>query len=150
MNNVLLVQEHQPVSTSADVSDAQRDNSVKSSTGHTLLGDMFPKAGELELPPSIPVAESSVQADDGPAISLPQTKSATAAATATVTSASNISHDLPTPPLSEGGDDVENKGPYAEPSADVSQASEDPPQTSKVLKEEKSSSGPSSKLSRNW
>lgn len=108
--------------------------------------NMLPKAGEPEVPPAIPVSEISVQADDGPTASIPQT---TSAPITKVSSTSNVSHDLPTPPLSEGGDDVENKEPFAASSKLIALESKDQSQASRRSTEERASNMPSFIWNRN-
>jgi hypothetical protein len=142
VNNILIVQEDQTISTDEDQSDAQRDNPMETPIADTDSGDMCPQAGEPELPSAIPVSEISVQANDEPANSPPQTISAAAPAKVT------LSHELPTPPLSEQGEDIEHKEPGAEASLEASQGQVDSAEVSEALREAKSSSGPTTKWSR--
>ncbi|KAF7504068.1 hypothetical protein GJ744_002833 [Endocarpon pusillum] len=141
VNNLLLVQDTQEVSPHADVSGDQQKMSMEDVEEAADPSNMLPKAGEPESPPAIPVSDFSVQAVDGPAASLPQT---TSAPITKVSSTSNVSHDLPTPPLSEGGDDVENKEPLAASSKVIALESEDQSQASRRSTDERASNMPSS------
>lgn len=62
-----------------------------------------------------------MQSEDGPSSSLSQTISTVAAKDDPVRS---VSHDLPTPPISEGGDDIEGKEGQAAPAKFDSQESD--------------------------
>jgi hypothetical protein len=146
VNNFLLVQESQQLSASPDSSSAEAKTSTATDAEDIDSSDMFPEAGKPELAPAIPVSEISVQAEDEPAPSLPQTISA---AVAKVPSLTNISHDLPTPPISEGGDETESKETPVGASDDVSQEAVDADQESRTSQGEKSSSGPRSTWSWN-
>lgn len=142
LNNILLVQEQQPGLTDDDVSDAHRDKPVETSGENTGSGDMFSQAPDDELPSEVPVSEISVQANDEPVVSLPPTISASAPARVT------LSHELPTPPLSEQGEDIEHKEPSAGASLKASQGPVDSTEVSESFKEVMSSSGSTSKWSR--
>jgi hypothetical protein len=102
VNNVLVVEGSPQGSASQTMAPAEPEKSVDSD-----LPDDFSKPGEPEPPLAIPVAEVSVQAEDGAASTLSQTISAAAAKV--TPSVRSVSHDLPTPPLSEGGDDIDSK-----------------------------------------
>ena len=124
LNNVLVVQ--QP--TNAEVADDQQRISAKIHTVNTDSDDTSPTAGELNPPAAAATSDPSVQSVDGPAMSL---SPAISAAVAKVTPMENVSHDLPTPPISEGGDDNRYKEVPSQSSEDVSQESEDQSQMSK-------------------
>jgi hypothetical protein len=142
VNNILFIQENRSSLAHEDVSDAQRDNPVETPSGNTDSGNMVPEAAEDELPSVVPVSEISVQANDEPVDSLPQTISAAAPARVT------LSHELPTPPLSDQGEDMEHKEPSAEASLEASSGPADSTEVSEASKEVKSSSGSTSKWSR--
>jgi hypothetical protein len=146
VNNVLIVQESQQLSASPDTSPAGAKTSTATDAEGIDSSDMFPEAGKPELAPAIPVSEISVQAEDEPVPSLSQTISAGAAKVLPLT---NISHDLPTPPISEGGDETESKETPVEASEDVSQEPVDADQECRTSQGEKSSGGPRSTWSRN-
>jgi hypothetical protein len=140
VNNVLIVQESQQPSVSPDTLPAGAKTSAATDAEDIDSSDMSPEAGKPELAPAISVSEISAQAEDEePVPSLSQTISSAAAKVPSVT---NISHDLPTPPISEGGDETESKETPVEASEDVSQEPVDADQESSTPQGEKSSSGP--------
>lgn len=146
INNVLLVQDTQEVSPHADGSSDQQKMSMEDVEEAADPSNIPPKATESEVPPANTVSEINVQTDDGPTASPPQT---TLAPITKVSSTSNVSHDLPTPPLSEGGDDVENKEPFAAFSKLIAPECEDQSQASRRSTEERASNKSSSTWNRN-
>jgi hypothetical protein len=132
VNNVLVVEGSQQVSASQTTASAEPEKSVDSD-----LADDFPKPGEPEPPLAVPVSEVSVQAEDGPASTLSQTISSAAAKV--TPSVRSVSHDLPTPPLSEGGDDIDSKEASTEKVENASGEQQHPHQASKRSEEGKRS-----------
>jgi hypothetical protein len=142
INNIMSVQEQQPGSPDEDISEAQPDNPAGTSGENTDSGDMLPQVPDDGLLLEIPASESSVKANDNPVVSMLPTTSASGPGRVT------LSHELPTPPLSERGEDTEHKETSAGASLEVSQEPMDSAEGSEAFKEVKSSSGPTSKWSR--
>jgi hypothetical protein len=138
VNNVLLVKNPQQISTSPPTASAEGEEAAEIRPADTDSPDNLPQAGEPELSPAVPVSEISVQAEDGPATSLSSTLSAAAAKVAPPVK--SVSYDLPTPPISEGGDDVGSKDVPPDHAENLFQNPEDSIETSK-RSEEKPSSG---------
>ena len=108
--------------------------------------DNFPRAGEPDFAPAAPISEISMRAEDGPPTSLSSLISAAAPQASPLMR--GISHDLPTPPISEGGDDIESKEALPEEPADLSHKFKDSVQTLKATEEEKPPTVSSSGWSR--
>lgn len=142
---MLVIQEDPQILETPGQSSAEQKGSAEDLLKDADTCDNLPKPEEPELPPAVPVSEISVQAEDGPVGSL---SSKTPATAARVTSATSVSHDLPTPPLSEGGDDVESKELRAETAQQASQEPVSLISSSKQLQEETLSSLPSSRWIR--
>jgi hypothetical protein len=142
LNNIMSVQEQQLGSPDEDISEAQPDNPAGTSGKNTDSADMLPQVPDDGLLLEVPVSELSVQANDNPVVSVPPTTSASGPARVT------LSHELPTPPLSEQGEDTEHKQTSAGASLEASQEPVDSAEVSEAFKEVKSSSGPTSKWSR--
>jgi hypothetical protein len=115
----MIIEETLPGPPAVAGTPAQQEKPLETAKGKTESDIDLPRAGEPELPPAVPVSEISVQADDGPATSLTETIATTAAKVAPPPR--GVSHDLPTPPLSEGGDDLESKE-VSEPAKKVSES----------------------------
>ncbi len=146
VNNILLVQDTQGVSPHSGEFDNQQKMSLVSSEEDNDPGGMLLKTEEPESQAANPVSEISVQVDDGLTASLPQM---TPAPATKVSSTSNVSHDLPTPPLSEGGDDVQSKEPFAAPFKVTPPKIQDQGQTSKRSTDEGIPNMPSAISGRN-
>ncbi len=144
INNVLIVQESERISISAATPPAEPKQSAENPAKDTDSGNNLPRAGKPELRPAVPFSEISVQAEDGPANSSSQAISAAAAKVSPPRR-----HDLPTPPLSEGGDEVESKEAPAEVAEDDFPESDHLVQSSKRTREKKPSTVPAPKWSRN-
>jgi hypothetical protein len=103
---VLIVQEHKGTHVSPDIGQGQEGELEGYNPAHANSADSVPEANKTDTPTEIPMPEISVQAEDRPATSVLQTASAVMTKTTPMRS---VSHDLPTPPVSEGGDDVGGK-----------------------------------------
>ena len=114
---------------SPSAATAEDEKVAESRPADTDSLDSLPQAGQTQVPLAVAVSEISVQADDEIATSLSSKNPSDAAKV--IPLGGSISHDLPTPPLSEEGDDIETKDVPPEYAAEVSQDPEDPTYLSK-------------------
>lgn len=147
VNNLLVVQNSQEVVESPFMTPDQVQTSVESHIIENDRGHDFPKAEEPGLPPAVPVSELSVQAADKPIRPLTQIMSS---ASGKVTPVQSVSHDLPTPPISEEGDGVESKEALTDSAKNVPRDTVHESQASQSPKEKMSSTAPSSPPSSWW
>lgn len=146
INNVILVQEKQPISASPTMAPARGEKSLGNDSADTDAPDNFSQAGKPEVAPAVPAAEISVQAEDEPPTSLSSTTSAAAPQASPLMR--GVSHDLPTPPISERGDDVQSKDALLDDPPDYSRESKESAQKLEQSGEEKPSTGSPSGWSR--
>lgn len=141
INNVLTVQEPRPISGAPAAELAQPRKTTETRID---LGDNNPVVGNLEQDPAAPEPEFSERAENGQDTSLSQMICAVATQAAPERS---VSHDLPTPPISEKDDGLDSMDTW-ETAEGISDGSGSLIQTSERSHEEKSSTGLSSMWSR--
>lgn len=141
VNNVLTVEDIHQIPMSPSAATAEGEDVAERRPTDTNSPDSFPRAGGSQLPLAATVPEIRVQNHDATIPSLASTISSGAAKVIPIDG--SVSHDLPTPPLSEGGDEIEATDVLPKHAEKLFQNSEDP--TSFCKKSEGKTSSVSSK-----
>lgn len=135
VNNVLVVKEHRhPLPSASFLASTRAEKSTESSLENGTPVDDFSRAEEAQLQLTDSISDiNTEQAADQSSLSFSELQTAS---TSDLNLAQVVSHDLPTPPLSEDGVETESKQALSESVEDLIPESKDPIQPSSRVDQE--------------